>query len=388
MAFGDIARGLGQFGSDLGAGVSMLQNQHLENLKSQIEKQQADMNMQILQERLKQMRSPQSMGIIPTPGGGQAGVTFDPNSGTYHEQGIVQGMSAEQAKSVLEGYKSELPPEMRKAMDTYSSLLDSGSDPAKVVESAQKFVATQIGKPPKHSTVDLNKGEVTDASGETWSVDDPKLPDNLKPLVASARKAQSDADARKAKDEERRSDLQLARAMKLLPLEIQRSLATSATGNVKTQTAALLSARSIYQLMQAELPRAKAGDQQAMVALLTNHINMTLGRVKGGRVTRAFYEEAMQSAPWLSRVAARFDGNGFLSGVTLTPEQMDQMLDLGKRSLQSQADETAQTMRMAQVFGLPITDDQIQRVMALGGSAGGSDQGAPPPPPGFVLDKK
>ena len=76
------------------------------------------------------------------------------------------------------------------------------------------------------------------------------------------------------------------------------------------------------------LPKAKAGDQQAMLNLLTNHIGMTLGLQKGARITKDILNEATQSAPWLARIKSKFDNQGYLSGVTLTPEQMDSMMGL------------------------------------------------------------
>jgi len=69
-------------------------------------------------------------------------------------------------------------------------------------------------------------------------------------------------------------------------------------------------------------------DQQAMLSLIANHIGMTLGAQKGARINRAVWDEAIASTPWLSKIAAKFDDRGYLSGVTLAPEQMRQMVDL------------------------------------------------------------
>jgi len=90
------------------------------------------------------------------------------------------------------------------------------------------------------------------------------------------------------------------------------------------------SAQERYNVMAAALPDARKGDQQAMLNLLANHIGMTMGLQKGSRITQAIYGEAMQSAPYLQRVAARFDKDGYLTGVVLTPEQMEQMIRLAK----------------------------------------------------------
>lgn len=73
----------------------------------------------------------------------------------------------------------------------------------------------------------------------------------------------------------------------------------------------------------------KNHNQQAMLALLTDHIGMTLGLQKGARITKDIINEAQQSQPWLAKMEAKFDSDGLLSGVTLSPGQMKQMLDLG-----------------------------------------------------------
>ncbi len=74
----------------------------------------------------------------------------------------------------------------------------------------------------------------------------------------------------------------------------------------------------------------KNHDQQAMLSLLTNHIGMTLGAQKGARITKDIINEAIASRPWLKGLESKFDENGILSGVTLTPEQMRQMVSLGR----------------------------------------------------------
>lgn len=71
-------------------------------------------------------------------------------------------------------------------------------------------------------------------------------------------------------------------------------------------------------------------DQQAMLSLLANHLGMTMGLQKGARMTRDIIREAEQSRPWLQGMGAKFDKDGYLTGVTLTPQQMRQMVNLGR----------------------------------------------------------
>jgi len=81
--------------------------------------------------------------------------------------------------------------------------------------------------------------------------------------------------------------------------------------------------------MESAYGKGLKGDQQAMLSLLTDHIGMTLGMQKGARITKDILTEATQSQPWLAKIRAKFDDRGYLSGVTLGPDQMRQMLDLG-----------------------------------------------------------
>lgn len=81
----------------------------------------------------------------------------------------------------------------------------------------------------------------------------------------------------------------------------------------------------------------KTGNQQAALSIVANHIGMTLGAQRGARITRAVWEEAINSTTWAGKEAAKWfheDVNGdmifdgFKSGVTLTKEQAEQMVHL------------------------------------------------------------
>ncbi len=105
--------------------------------------------------------------------------------------------------------------------------------------------------------------------------------------------------------------------------------------------------------MQENLKDALKGDQQAMLSLLTNHIGMTLGLQKGARITKDILHEAQDSAPWLQKVAAKFDDRGYLSGVTLTPDSMRQMVKLGVNQRKLAWDRADSEAEFAGVTGRP-----------------------------------
>ena len=85
-----------------------------------------------------------------------------------------------------------------------------------------------------------------------------------------------------------------------------------------------------FNVMTKNYQDALKGDQQAMLSLLANHIGMTMGLQKGARITKDIINEAEKSAPWLQNITKKFDKNGYLQGVTLSPQQMHQMIDLGR----------------------------------------------------------
>jgi hypothetical protein len=74
----------------------------------------------------------------------------------------------------------------------------------------------------------------------------------------------------------------------------------------------------------------KDHNQQAMLSLLYNHMGMTMGLQKGARMTQDLIREAQQSQPWLQGIKAKFDKDGVLTGVTLSPGQMQQMVGLAQ----------------------------------------------------------
>ncbi len=100
---------------------------------------------------------------------------------------------------------------------------------------------------------------------------------------------------------------------------------------VKAYQPTLDSAERMNVMTDAYEKAMKDHDQQAMLNLLANHLGMTMGLQKGSRLTRDIIHEAQQSTPWLQGLKAKFDSDGYLTGVTLTPQQMRQMVSLGQQ---------------------------------------------------------
>jgi hypothetical protein len=100
----------------------------------------------------------------------------------------------------------------------------------------------------------------------------------------------------------------------------------------------------------------KDHDQQAMLNLLANHLGMTMGLQKGARMTKDIVNEAKQSQPWLAGMESKFDKDGYLSGVTLSPNQMRQMVSLGQERY---AEDAKKSRATAQYLG--AKDDGPER---------------------------
>jgi len=125
-----------------------------------------------------------------------------------------------------------------------------------------------------------------------------------------------------------------------------------------------------YKIMQNAyakvLESAKTGtiDQQAEINLLYNHIGMTTGLQKGGRITQDIIHEAQNSAPFVATLLEKIGiDNEFnisptlLRGVTLTSDTMKNMVDLARdRTEQDRAawEREVQAARAGYGMGAPM----------------------------------
>lgn len=143
----------------------------------------------------------------------------------------------------------------------------------------------------------------------------------------------------------------------------------------KAVDAALTQARESdtrQRVMHDNSQRALQGDQQAMLALVANHIGMTLGQQKGARINQTVWNEAVQSSPILARAQAKFDDRGYLSGVVLTPDQIKSMVDLADERRMRQWQQAADAAKQYGVEGtVQIPPDVQQALQPAAPKAGG-----------------
>ena len=126
---------------------------------------------------------------------------------------------------------------------------------------------------------------------------------------------------------------------------------------LKAYTPTLESGERMNVMTDAYEKAIKDHDQQAMLNLLANHLGMTMGLQKGARMTKDIIHEAQQSRPWLQGLQATFDKDGYLSGVTLSPDQMRKMVNLAQQRYSEDAKKSRST---AQYLG--ATDDGPERI--------------------------
>lgn len=203
--------------------------------------------------------------------------------------------------------------------------------------------------------VTYNKGlpvTITDSAGKVWDANDPNLPPEQKQHIATANAAykQSTADA-------------LANRVKgyetlAAPRWAQLNLAEAK--NAQEISDVGLQADFRLKKMRADLPKAMNGDQQAMVDMLFNHMGMTSGQIKGGRITQEMINEARTSAPWIQVQEAHFDKDGYLTGIVLTPETMNQMLDLAERVNKDTWEMVHEKQGIGKQLGVPVPSPESQ----------------------------
>lgn len=155
--------------------------------------------------------------------------------------------------------------------------------------------------------------------------------------VQKAAKDKQDAADRKEKDAEERQTRAFAHAAQMVGLQMQKQIEL---GNIREAQATFKDAEKSYRSaaelsmdMQRNAAAAKKGDQQAQIAILTDHAGGTT-KLAGGRLTKPIMDELTSSLPFLEGVKKKWqtgpDGVQYLTGVTLSPEQVDRMLTVAQ----------------------------------------------------------
>ncbi len=256
-------------------------------------------------------------------------------------------------------------------------------------EDADKAVRIHFGLEPKAPTTvkgkkfDPQTNEAVDMdTGKRYgkdSLNDPDTPEWVRQVF----KGHGEATAEKKETALLKFNQRLEAQNHSFDLAIKRSDHAGAQRYVTAAKNDLVQAEGRSKTMDQNEQDALAGNQQAMLSLVANHIGMTLGAQKGARITRAVWDEAIQSAPWLEVKAARWfhtDENGdhifdgYKGGVTLTRDQIEQMVALAHQKVDTLKDQVA---NMQTTF---------QKELGTGTPAGGGTANPNAPPAAPVLN--
>jgi soluble cytochrome b562 len=170
-------------------------------------------------------------------------------------------------------------------------------------------------------------------------------PPEAKQMYAEVQKGAADkqkAQDQKEKEAEERQQRQFAHSIDMLGLQMDKSIQM---GNVREAQNSYKDAEKVYRTsadlsldMARNAPAAKAGDQQAMIAILTDHAGGTT-KLAGGRLTKPIMDELQNSMPFLEGAQKRWSvdpdtGIKYLTGVVLSPDQVDKMLNVANNRTQ------------------------------------------------------
>lgn len=300
----------------------------------------------------------------------------------WEENGLVHQINAQQAAEdqsaektaetaktaqETERLKNPIPkegvtPEEKAVHDLTQQVNPDTGKPYTYFDGYQKVMqAKQDTKPEKsvvqpHITYDAGIPVSVTGPNGVWDVNDPKLPPELKPLVDAANRAHGQHTTEAEASQSRVAANAAAAQARAFAHADQNSGHKGSAEILKAYQPTLDSAERMNVMTENYEKAIKDHDQQAMLSLLANHLGMTMGLQKGARLTKDIIHEAQQSQPWLQGVAAKFDKDGYLSGVTLSPNQMRQMVGLGQSRYAEDAKKSRST---AQYLG--AKDDGPER---------------------------
>lgn len=210
---------------------------------------------------------------------------------------------------------------------------------------AQDTAENRARKPLK-STISGNVflGVSDPNTGQNWGIQDLQpggsAPDEAKAMYREyqqGRKEQQDEKdkqwEREQKEIEKRQEVTNANMLNRMQLQFQNMLSMgnfrAANNVVQGLEKNYATSQTLESRMKQLEPKALQGDQQAMLAILANHIAMTTHQPGASmRPTQALFDEAASAQPWLQKISKRVGSDGVISGVVLSPQQIRQMVDL------------------------------------------------------------
>lgn len=137
----------------------------MRNAQQKLADLKGPLELQELQQRIRQGSAPQFQGTVKTPGGGEAAIIRDPEQGKITTQDILPGIKIPEADARIARMIQGAPTHQAKLLLTSirERLNDPNADPAAILGDAEKAYSKYLetGKPQKKEDVDLAKGVIT-----------------------------------------------------------------------------------------------------------------------------------------------------------------------------------------------------------------------------------
>ncbi len=339
-------RGLGDAGSQAGEATLINQDYAAKQQEMQIQAARqkiadlmAPLQLQEVQARLRELQQPKNAGIIGTPGGGTAGVTFQ--DGKFSQQPLVTGANPQNVKAQIAAMAKQAPPEYQGAFESLGFELDNGADPLKVLDEGTKLQAQAAGKTLTNEgktrfKFEPEKGIIAGADNKEWSIYDPELPPELKTLVDAERQRKQEDDKRKSDDEARRDAAILTRALTLA--DRQQARATYMKIFEKAQRGAALHSflGSVENQVAAAAANGGVGTTSGDLTLVEGFMQAMFGvDPRALRGSPQMQQSLLKQGGWDDRAIAEM--NSIRNGGRLSQNVREQILD-ATRSQINQAD--------------------------------------------------
>src|SRR5271156_2507104 len=306
-----------------------------------------------LMEKLRQAVSPGGM----TAGAGQQAAPSTPASAMQGFTAAAPAGYQQQQDDAAQAHQADLQQRafMQKLDADTKAFIANGGTQEQARQLRNEAIkrnegATGIGAIPKTPKLTIQGGILTggvDEHGRSFSVQDMLAGNAGKELQSQAQSYQTGEQAKQAAIDAK-AEAANKKTLELFShqLDMQNRGLEKAMelGNYRDARKELSKADEGYQAsidrsntMDRAATAAKNGDQQAMFAILSNHIAMTLQQPGvSARPTKTMYDEAAGSLPWMQGVAKKFDSDGYLTGLTLSPDQIDKMTNLAHEKVQTQ----------------------------------------------------
>lgn len=205
-SFAALGRSLGNFGQQVGEGTQInldwrqrLQQMAMENARQKLADLKGPLELQELQQRIRQSGAPQFQGTVKTPGGGESAIIRDPEQGTITTKDILPGLKPQDADARIGKMIQDAPTHQAKLLlsSIRERLNDPNADPAAILADAEKANEKymEAGKPQKKEVYNWNDGTVQTFDEEGNATDplpiivggkvNPKLLENQKQVYES-----------------------------------------------------------------------------------------------------------------------------------------------------------------------------------------------------------